>query len=336
MNPRTLCVVLAVLAPPTSAAIAMADVPACPAWAGGYVATVDGGSVTICATPTPPPGVDHTTCPYDTGMVRVDVSTGESKNFLGPCVADPGLADAADAGTPCFLDPCVPPGTYEYGYGIPSFVFCNESCAGPTSGEWATVVTVSSTACAAEGGPQQPIGLSPAIWRDVDAAVVDGAVVWSGNCTGPLPAPDGGFCAWEWLDGSAQWAPCPPDGGTLCPWETADGATIPLPCPTSGTNNGFGGGGNSNGPSIDAGASAPSQTGPTATAPASASSPPAASPSAAAGGNGGSSGCSMSPAETGAPLAALAALSLAVGCGVERRRRRVRASGGPESRRSRR
>jgi hypothetical protein len=334
MNPRNLCAVVAAFAPTTSAAIAMADVPACPAWAGGYVATVDGGSVTICATSTPPPGVDHTTCPYETGMVRVDVSTGEFKNLLGPCVADPASVDAADAGTPCFLDPCVPPGTYEYGYGIPPFVFCNESCAGPTSGEWATVVTVSSTACAAEAGPQQPIGLSPAIWRDVDAAVVDGAVVWSGNCTGPLPGPDGGLCAWEWLDGSAQWAPCPPDGGTLCPWEAADGATIPLPCPTSGTN-GFGGAGNSNGPSIDAGASAPSQTGPTATAPASASSPPAASPSAAAGGNGGSTGCSMSPVETGAPLAALAALSLAVGCGVERRRRRLRASGGSESRRSR-
>lgn len=58
----------------------------------------------------------------------------------------------------------------------------------------------------------------------LDAGVEDGAVWWSTTCTGPLPGPDGGYCAWEWLDGSAQWAPCPPDGGTLCPGYAGDGA----------------------------------------------------------------------------------------------------------------
>jgi hypothetical protein len=242
-------------------------------------------------------------------MVRVEVSTGYTKMFLGPCVADPS-AGSADAGTPCFLDPCVPPGTYEYGYQIPKFAGCtNDSCAGPTSGEWATVVTVSSSACVEDAGPTGPLPLSLAIWRDVDAAVVDGAVPWSGTCTGPLPGPDGGYCAWRWLDGSAEWAPCPPDGGTLCPGYTADGTEIPVACPPP--TEGFAAAGNSNGESgreNDAGGTV---------SPAEASAP-------MKGRSDGGGGCSMSPGESGlAPAyAALASLSLALAIRRGRWRRR--------------
>jgi hypothetical protein len=317
MYTRTRCALVAVLAQATTTAVARADVPACPAQLGSYVATVDGSAVTVCPMPTPRPGERTPGCPYTTGMVRVDVSTGSTKMFLGPCVADPAGGGSGDAGTPCFLDPCVPAGTYEYGYQIAPFTGCDQTCAGPTSGEWATVVTVPSSACEEDGGvfPATP-GISFAIWRDVDAAIVDGAVPWSGVCTGPLPGPDGGYCAWEWLDGSAQWAPCPPDGGTLCPAYTADGTAIPIECPPSAdaggtfSANGLGGASN-NGTVSDSGATAP----------------PAETPAATGGGQGGASGCSMSPGEGGAAYTTLAGLSLALGLRGQRRRRRVRADG---------
>jgi|HubBroStandDraft_4_1064222.scaffolds.fasta_scaffold47528_2 MYXO-CTERM domain-containing protein len=310
MNPRALCTLLVLLAQTTTGAAAMADVPACPAWAGGYVATVDGGSVTVCPTPTPPPGWQSTACPFTTGMVRVDVSTGTGTSFLGPCVANPAGDGSGDAGTPCYLDPCVPPGTYEYGYQIPAFTGCSESCAGPTSGEWATVVTVSSNACAEDAGAGGPLG-SLVIWRDVDAAVVDGAVTWSGTCTGPLPGPDGGYCAWEWLDGSAQWAPCPPDGGTLCPGYTADGSAIPVACPTAPDGDGLGSANvtNGNGGGDDGGATAA----------------PAETPAAATGGGHGGGGCAVSSGKGGggAAYVALAALVLVIRIRGQRRRRRA-------------
>ena len=312
MYTRTRCALVAFFAQATTAVVAMADVPACPARLGSYVATVDGDAVTVCPMATPRPGSQSPTCPYTTGMVRVDVSTGSTKMFLGPCVADPAGGGSGDAGSPCFLDPCVPPGTYEYGYQIPAFTGCDESCAGPTSGEWATVVTVSSSACEEDGGVAGPSGLSLAIWRDVDAAVVDGTVPWSGVCTGPLPGPDGGSCAWEWLDGSAQWAPCPPDGGTLCPGYTADGVAVPVECPTGASGGAFasnGTGGASNGALNDSGATVR----------------PAEMPAAAGGGQGGAGGCSISPGQGGAAYASLAALSLAIGLRAERRRRRARA-----------
>jgi hypothetical protein len=292
----------------TIAADAMADVPACPAWLGGYVATVDGGSVVICPTTTMPPGSAPTGCPFTTGMVRVDVKTGVSRSFLGPCVADPAPNGAGAPGTPCFLDPCVPPGTYQYGYQIPAFTGCDQSCAGPTSGEWATEVTVSSPpSCVDDAGVSGPLGLSLALWRDVDAAAVDGAVVWSGTCTGPLPGPDGGYCAWRWLDGSAQWAPCPPDGGTLCEGQTADGAEVPVECPTPGTG-GFGAatsgnGGVASGTGSDAGGTVQN--------------PPAPA------GDQGSGGCSVpGDGATAYAYTVLATVSLAIAFRWRRSRRR--------------
>jgi hypothetical protein len=320
MKNRWICAFLAVLAQTIAGADAMAEVPACPAWLGGYSATVDAGSVVICPTTTMPPGSAPTGCPFTTGMVRVDVATGVSRMFLGPCVADPAANGAGAGGTPCFLDPCVPPGTYQYGYQIPAFTGCDQSCAGPTSGEWATEVTVSSSpSCVDDAGVNGPLGLSPAIWRDVDAAAVDGAVVWSGTCTGPLPGPDGGNCAWRWLDGSAQWAPCPPDGGTLCEGQTADGTAVPVECPPPGTNGGFGAatsgnGGVASGSGSDAGGTAQ-----------------ASPPAAPAGGSQGGGGCSVlsGDGDTAYGYAMIASVWLAITLRWGRsRRRRARAAAG--------
>lgn len=212
-----------------TAGSANAGVPACPASLGGYVATVQGNDVVVCPTTAPPPGLPISMgCPFTLGLTRLDVATGATEGILGPCVADPQSDAGGDAGTPCYLDSCVGTGTYEYGYAAPPFAGCTEACAGPTSGEWAVVATV--TATPSNCTPASTNAL-PAIWSILDAGVQGGAVPWSGTCTGPLPGPDGGLCAWEFLDGLAQWAPCPPDGGTLCPWYEADGAVIPLPCP---------------------------------------------------------------------------------------------------------
>jgi hypothetical protein len=316
---RLVCAFLAVFAPTVAGADALADVPACPAWLGGYVATVDGGSVVICPTTNPPPpGYQATGCPFTTGMVRVDVKTGVSRSFLGPCVADPAANGAGAAGTPCFLDPCVPPGTYQYGYQIPAFTGCDQSCAGPTSGEWATEVTVSSSpSCVDDAGVTGPLGLSLAIWRDVDAAAVDGAVVWSGTCTGPLPGPDGGYCAWRWLDGSAQWAPCPPDGGTLCEGQTADGTEVPVECPTPGTGGSFGAATSGNNGVVNG---TGSDAGGTVEAPA---------PAAQGGSSQGGGGCSVlaGDGDTAYAYAVFASVSLAITLRWGRsRRRRARAT----------
>ncbi len=311
MKSRTILAVAAVLAQATSGAVATAEGPVCPAWRGGYVATVTGGAFSICPPTTPPPGEQANTCPHTTGMMRVDERTGGAKMFLGPCVPDPAGDGSGDAGTPCYLDPCVPNGTYEYGYQIPKFIGCNDSCAGPTSGELATVVTVSSSACEEDGGGiVNPPGLSLALWRDLDAGAVDGAVTWSGTCTGPLPGPDGGYCAWEFLDGAAQWAPCPPDGGTLCPGYTADGDAVPVECPPPGTGGSFSGNAANSG--SDAGGTAvPGET-------------PAAA--AAGGGDGEGGGCAVSRGEEGGndAYAALATLALAIGIRGKRHRRRAR------------
>jgi hypothetical protein len=145
-------------------------------------------------------------------------------------------------------------------------------------------------------------------------------VIWSGTCTGPLPGPDGGYCAWEWLDGSAQWGPMPSRRRYPLPGLTADGGAIPIACPTFDEGGSFStGNGGSNAGLSDGGATvSPAET------------PPAGTPAVAAGGNhaeGG--GCAMSSGEGagGAAYAALVALSLAIRIRGERRKRRARANG---------
>ncbi len=147
----------------------MADVPACPRvaleatsrrWTGPRSGMSDGDFAT---------GLAISNVPVHDGMVRVGVRTGSRKMFLGPCVADPAGGSCGDAGTPCFLDPCVPPGDYEYGYQVPAFTGCYESFAGLTSGESPMVVIVPSSACAEDGGVAGRLGFPPAIRRDVDA-----------------------------------------------------------------------------------------------------------------------------------------------------------------------
>jgi len=299
------CLLAVVLGSFATVATAYAGVPACPASLGGYTATIEGSDVIVCPTTTPPPGYSQSTgCPFTVGMVRVDTATGSTKGFLGPCVANPDDADGRDAGTPCYRDSCVPPGTYEYGYGIPAFAGCaNEACAGPTSGEWAVLVTVAPTMSSCV--PSTSLG-PPAIWRMLDAGVDGGAVWWSATCTGPLPGPDGGYCAWEWLDGSAQWAPCPPDGGTLCPGYTDDGAAVPVPCPEAG---GFNGGSWGNGSSPAPGESA-------------ADAAPGEGADAAPGNASHGCSCWTAAGGTAASIAPLVATVLALAVRVARRRRR--------------
>jgi MYXO-CTERM domain-containing protein len=308
----------------SAAAAARADVTACPASMGGYSAIADGSTVIVCPTPTPPPGLGQpAVCPFTLGMARVDTLTGAVATFTGPCVADPRSDAGSDAGTPCYLDPCVPAGTYEYGYTVAAFAGCDNACAGPTSGELAVVVTVA-------GGPPSSCdaGFNPGVgqaWPALDASIEDGALTWTGTCTGPLPGPDGGYCAWTWLDGAAQWAHCP-DSGTLCPGYGVDGAVMPVVCPsedggsaslpeagTQGSVEAGQVGGGLEGGALDAAA------------------PVGAEEGKGDSGGGGGCGCATTPGGAAASLAPLAALLLAIG--VRRgeranRKRRDPAGGG--------
>ncbi len=281
-------------------------VPACPASLGGYTATVQGNDVIVCPTTAPVPGEGSAVCPFTLGLARIDTVTGAAATIYGPCVANPqsGAGGEGDAGTPCYIDSCVAPGTYEYGYELPPFAFCaNEACAGPTSGEWAVVATVTGApvGCTSLAAPS-----SPPFWVSLDAGIVDGTVPWSGTCTGPLPDPVGGQCAWEFLDGAAQWAPCPADGGALCAGTEGDGAVIPVPCSIFGN--------------VDAGASGGgSDTGATNGGHCTSGTEEGCGGAAASS----SGGCSMASGSTPASLNSLVALALAFAMRARRKRARA-------------
>ena len=318
------------------ASTARADVPACPASLGSYTATVQGNNVIICPMPAPISGTSpRSTCPFTTGMVRRDVATGATQGFVGPCVADP-QNDAGDAGTPCYLDSCVAPGTYEYGYQL-SFL-CSGSCAGQTGGEYAVVATTTSPVSSCTPPPALVGAIAP--WPD--AGIEDGAVRWSGICHGPLPDPDGGSCAWNWApDGSPEWAPCPPDGGSLCPGYESDGAVVPVLCAPPLDGGAAEAPDASPPPPVvstlpDAGTASTAADGSAGSAPGNASStaPDAAATSAAPlaagqpgnGSDGGGGGCSAVSGVGVRPLGPLVALSLVFAIRAARRKRRERKS----------
>lgn len=243
-------------------ALAMATPPACPSSQGGYVATVSGNSVIVCPTVNPNPPSAASGCPFMTGMDRVDVASGAAVSLpLQACVPAPD--DAGSASTSCYEDECVPPGTYEYGYQVPPFIGCiNGECVGPTSGETAAIVTVTSplsASCTATLGSDTaiPSDASPVSgsWAMNGSSVSDGGVFWSGTCKA---LPDAGLCEFFTEDdaGSSYWAACPDiphDAGASVP----DAGVIivggPKEEPTSGSSSS--GGGCSVGPASAAGGS---------------------------------------------------------------------------------
>ncbi len=198
--------------------------PPCPPSLGGYTATVQGNDVVVCATAIIPGFVSPlvsqpVTCPSTPGMVRVDLATGSTSTISGACVPDP-RDGGAGAGTPCYLDSCVAPGMYEYGFATPTFSSCNGECSGPTTGEWAAVANVTETA---SGCTPSQSGTSPAVWAD--AGIEDAAVPWSATCQhAPYPYVDAGpyFLDAGTVASAADASPVTPDAGAAPSSPNAD------------------------------------------------------------------------------------------------------------------
>jgi len=102
------CTVFLLCAP----ALAVASQPS-----AGYHARAKGNSVTIC-----PQLLNDRACPQPEGMLRHNTETGEVVRLAEHCtrrrVSAPGQVNDAHRGA-CYLDECVPPGRYRYGYARP-------------------------------------------------------------------------------------------------------------------------------------------------------------------------------------------------------------------------
>jgi hypothetical protein len=147
---RALWVTLALL--PTSSALAVMP-PAT------YHAAVRGNTVIIC-----PRLLNERACPQPEGMLRQEVASGRVERIADLCTDErplpPGvIAEApAHARRACYLDECVPPGRYRYGYARPL------QCMGSGSQYHADEVTVTEPlppTCARRGAPPQPVERAP-------------------------------------------------------------------------------------------------------------------------------------------------------------------------------
>ena len=95
-------VALLVLAAPSPEALANCAV------SSGYKVTAEGSTVTIC-----PKNFSDRSCPDDSGLLREDVATRSAVLIPDRC------QDQGDEEASCYIDTCVPPGTYRYGYAEP-------------------------------------------------------------------------------------------------------------------------------------------------------------------------------------------------------------------------
>lgn len=156
-DPRTVCstILLALLGMPGPT---MAARPT-----AGYHAAAEGVIVTIC-----PQLRNDRACPQPEGMLRQNVATGEVVRLAQNCTnrrtMRPGVTAEAHTGA-CYIDECVPLGTYRYGYASPL------TCVGSTTFYYAEVTVTDQPAknCRRSGGSQPtavkhvPWGSSPYI-----------------------------------------------------------------------------------------------------------------------------------------------------------------------------
>lgn len=112
-----------------------------------YILQVQAGTVTVCSTAAGSAGIPlldggafHGACPTPGGVVRVDTATGVATRIPDVC----GEGASAD----CYVDECVPAGTYQYGYGTP--YPCANAC---DTGYFATATVAQSGACTSDAGP---------------------------------------------------------------------------------------------------------------------------------------------------------------------------------------
>jgi hypothetical protein len=77
-----------------------------------YEPAVSGNTVTIC-----PRNWQERGCPDPNGMLREDVATGAVVRLAEQCAEPPGAGGENDPA--CYVDECVPPGQYRYGFAVP-------------------------------------------------------------------------------------------------------------------------------------------------------------------------------------------------------------------------
>lgn len=78
-----------------------------------YDLILDRNSVVIC-----PTNFTNRACPDPGGMLRENAGSGDTARLHDDCVPNPGYY-GDPAADPCYVDECVPPGTYNYGFANP-------------------------------------------------------------------------------------------------------------------------------------------------------------------------------------------------------------------------
>lgn len=119
----------------------------------GYDVAVTDNAVTICP-------ANHTgrACPDSSGMLRENATTDQVVKLEDYCSGS-GYSGA------CYVDECVPPGTYRYGFATP--YDCCSSCCGTAYFQEVTVESALPGNCARSEGNGAPAAFAGSIpWGD--------------------------------------------------------------------------------------------------------------------------------------------------------------------------
>jgi hypothetical protein len=174
-------------------------------------------------------------CPDGGDILRQSVTTGEVVTLQGDCVPnESGYVDLA--GLPCFLDECVPPGTYRYGFGSPFGCFEWE-CYADFYGEIAVATPVDECVRELGSSPPAPGGTppwtgsgqrictySPPSWPEPVDAYADRGIP---DAARDVAVRDDGDGSSSPADGAGE------DGGGLEPEDTDAGCRCGIPARTS-------------------------------------------------------------------------------------------------------
>jgi len=128
----------------------------------GYQAEADNNTVTIC-----PHLRNDRACPQPEGMLRQNVETGEVVRLAQNCTNRRSPGDAHVGA--CYIDECVPKGTYRYGYARPL------ECVGSSTFYYAQVTVTGEPAkdCQHSGGAG-PVAATRVPWGEAAYVCVGG------------------------------------------------------------------------------------------------------------------------------------------------------------------
>ena len=144
----------------------------------GYEATVVGSTVEIESI-----SFERRRCPDPAGMLRENVATGHVVKLADVCTPSDASAAGEEAGseaggaddephpaahaTPAYVDRCVPPGKYRYGFANP--YECQPSSCSTDFYVEVTVEAPLSAGCRRPGGERPPAPFAAAPWKNEQA-----------------------------------------------------------------------------------------------------------------------------------------------------------------------